>query len=127
MHIRKNIFILVFVTLMTTLLGCSSQSNDAIIKGENTIGKENNNEILGKTNEIRKITSSQLTQITKDMTYKEIINTLGNTKDIGSGISIFRYQYENGEFLDINIYEHDLDLKIREEVYQHIQNMLKSK
>lgn len=118
MHIRKNafVFILVFVPLMTTLLGCSnnsSQSNDA-----------NNNEILGLTNEIRKITSSQLTQITKDMTYREMINTLGNTKDIGSGINIFRYEYENGQFLDINIYEHNLDVRIREEVYKHIQNML---
>jgi hypothetical protein len=118
MHIRKNafVFILVFVPLMSTLLGCSnnsSQSNDA-----------NNNEILGLTNEIRKITSSQLVQITKDMTYREMINTLGNTKDIGSGINIFRYEYENGQFLDINIYEHNLDVRIREEVYKHIQNML---
>ncbi|GGD62745.1 hypothetical protein [Paenibacillus nasutitermitis] len=121
MHIRKNafIFILVFVPLMTTLLGCfnnSSQSNDA-----------NNNEILGLTKEIRKITSSQLAQITKDMTYREMINTLGNTKDIGSGIKIFRYEYENGQFLDINIYEHNLDVRIREEVYKHIQNMLNNK
>ncbi|NEW04888.1 hypothetical protein GK047_02495 [Paenibacillus sp. SYP-B3998] len=115
MHIRKKVFILVFVTLMTVLIGCSnnsSQSNDTI---------ENNNEILGVTNEIRKITSSQLTHIKRDMTYKEIIKALGNTRDIGSGISIFRYEYENGEFLDIKVIDHDLDAKISEEVYQYIQ------
>ncbi|MBP1996057.1 hypothetical protein [Paenibacillus eucommiae] len=121
MHIRKKVFILVFVTLMTALLGCSNNSN------QSNDAKKHNTEILGITNEIRKITSFQLTQITKDMTYKEIINALGNTKDIGSGISIFRYEYENGEFLDIKIIEHDLDAKISEEVYQYIQNVLENK
>ncbi|MCG7409409.1 hypothetical protein MH117_18530 [Paenibacillus sp. ACRRX] len=121
MHVRKNtfIFILVFFSLMTTLLGCSNhnaQSRD-----------ENNNEILGLTNEIRKITSSHLAKITKDMTYREMINTLGNTKDIGSGIKIFRYEYENGQFLDINIFEHNHDVKIREDVYKHIQYFLHNK
>lgn len=121
MHIRKIVFIVFSATLMIALLGCSnnsSQSNSA---------KENSNEISGLTNEIRNITSSQLTQITKDMTYKEIINTLGNTKDIGSGIYIFRYKYENGEFLDIKMIEHNLDARINEELYQYIQTVLENK
>ncbi len=121
MHVRKNtlFFILVFFPLITTLLGCSNHNTQS--------HETNNNEILGLTNEIKKITSSQLAKITKDMTYKELINTLGNTKDIGSGIKIFRYEYENGQFLDINIYEHNLDVKIREDVYKHIQYFLHNK
>lgn len=121
MHIRKIVFIVFSAILMMALLGCSnnsSQSNSA---------KENSNEISGLTNEIRNITSSQLTQITKDMTYKEIINILGNTKDIGSGIYIFRYKYENGEFLDIKMIEHNLDARINEELYQYIQTVLENK
>ncbi|GAB6988070.1 hypothetical protein [Paenibacillus pini] len=121
MHIRKKAFILASVTLMSAIIGCSNNSS------QSNAGKENNNKILGITNEIRKITSSQLTQLTKDMTYRKVINTLGNTKDIGSGISIFRYEYENGEFLDIKMFEQHLDARISEEVYQYIQTELNNK
>ncbi|MDR6553162.1 hypothetical protein J2736_004369 [Paenibacillus qinlingensis] len=116
MYIRRNVFILFFVTLMTVLLGCSNHSTPS-----------NSTEPPVLTTEIRKITLSQLKQITKDMSYKELIHKLGNTKDIGSGISIFRYKFANGKFLDINMFEHDLDAMINEDVYQHIQNVLKIK
>lgn len=125
MHFRMIVLLLVFVACMTVLFGCTNkdgQSEGAIVKEDNTVGKENNIEILGLTNEIRKVTSSQLSQITKDMTYKEIINALGNTKDIGSGRYIFRYEYENGEFLDFNFGGYDGI--ISEQSYLAIQNML---
>ncbi|MDQ0062714.1 hypothetical protein [Paenibacillus harenae] len=127
MNFRMNILFLVFVTCMTVLSGCTSndsQSEGSIVKEENTVGKENNIEILGLTNGNRKVTSSQLSQITKDMTYKEIIYALGDTKDIGSGLYIFRYEYENGEYLDFNFGGYGI---ISEEDYQDIQNMLNKK
>ncbi|WP_307201057.1 hypothetical protein [Paenibacillus harenae] len=122
-----TMLLLVFLTYMMVLLGCTNNGNlskGTIVKEENTVDKESKIEILGLTNEIRKVTSSQLQQITKNMTYIEVVELLGNTKDIASGIIIFRYQFENGEFLDLNAEHGSADAKISEEDYQEIQNLL---
>lgn len=127
MYFRMNMLLFVFVTCMMGLFGCTNNddnlSKGTIVKEDNTVDKENKIEIIGLANEIKKVNSSQLNQITKNMTYEEVIDTLGNTKDIGSGIWIFRYEFENGKFLDLNT-EHGLEVKISEEDYQDIQNML---
>ncbi|GMK40418.1 hypothetical protein PCCS19_34740 [Paenibacillus sp. CCS19] len=127
MYFRMNMLLLVFVTSMMVLFGCTNNddnlSTGAIVKEDHTVDKENKIEILGLTNGIRKVNSSQLNQITKNMTYEEVMDTLGNTKDIGSGIWIFRYEFENGKFFDLNT-EHGPKVQISEEDYQDIQNML---
>jgi hypothetical protein len=56
------------------------------------------------------------------MTYNEIVITLGNSKDLGSGRYIFRYEYENGKFFDLNFAS--LDQIITEQSYKEIQNFL---
>ncbi|RAP75110.1 hypothetical protein [Paenibacillus montanisoli] len=107
------------LTCMTVLAGCAKTDNhpeSPVVKKEQTV------EIAGLTNEIRKVTSSQLSQITKDMTYKEVIDEWGNSKDIGSGRYIFRYEIENGEYLELNFGHFDEVLS--DESYQSIQNLL---
>jgi signal peptidase I len=89
-------------------------------------------EILGKVvgyenkfkieNEIRKVTAKQLRQITKDMTYQEVVNLLGNTKDIGSGRYIISYEYENGKRFNFNFGGYNEI--INDQSYLTIQNLL---
>lgn len=112
---------------MAVLFGCTnSQSEEgAGVKEEisgKIVGNENNIVILGLSKEIKKVTATQLRQITKNMTNKEVVNALGNSTDIGSGRYIFRYEYENGEFIDINFGHYDEI--ISEHSYLAIQNML---
>jgi hypothetical protein len=124
MRFQMIVLLMVFVILD----GCTnndSQIEGAAVKEEisgKRVGNENKIEILGLTNEIRKVTETQLRQITKNMTYKEIVNTLGNSKDIGSGRYIFRYEYENGKFFDLNFGSYDQI--INEQSYEEIQNFL---
>ena len=130
MRFRMNIPVFVVAAVMTLLSGCAHDSSRpvlALANAENTIHQANPNERPGITNEIRTITSSQLRLLSKEMTYEEVIRTLGNTADIGSGIYIFRYAYENGDFLDVNVIDHHMDARISEEFYQRIQNLLNDK
>ncbi|QYR23566.1 hypothetical protein KZ483_12085 [Paenibacillus sp. sptzw28] len=128
MRFHKIVLLLVFVICVTVLNGCTnndSQIEGVAVKDEfsvNRVNNENKIEILGLTNEIRKVTATQLRQITKNMTYQEVIKELGNSKDIGSGRYIFRYEYENGKFFDLNFGGYDG--KISEHSYEEIQNIL---
>jgi hypothetical protein len=84
--------------------------------------QEIKNLILFNSNEIKKVTATQLLKITKKMTNKEVIKALGNSKDIGSGLYIFRYEYENGKFLDLSFGHYDEI--ISEQSFLAIQNLL---
>ncbi|SEM50916.1 hypothetical protein [Paenibacillus sp. OV219] len=120
----RMMILLVIVTSMTFLFGCSNksdnQSEDAVVKEEKIVGNEKIE--LGLSEDIKKLTITQLSQISEDMTYKEVVSTLGNTKDIGSGLYIFRYEYEDGQFLDITFGNYDET--IRKENYIAIQKMI---
>jgi hypothetical protein len=45
------------------------------------------------------ITSSQISAINKGLSYKEIIEILGNTKDIGSGLHVLQYAVDDNKIL----------------------------
>lgn len=49
-----------------------------------------------------KITSSQIKKIEAGMTYKKIIKTLGNTKDVGSGVHVLQYAVDGDKILYIS-------------------------
>ncbi len=53
----------------------------------------NNNDSIDET-PIAKITSEQILELTPSMTYEDIINILGETQDIGSGIYILVYEVD---------------------------------
>jgi hypothetical protein len=119
----RMMILLVIGISMTFLFGCSNnenQSEGAVVKEEKTVGNEKIE--LGLSEDIKKVTATQLSQISEDMTYKEVVNTLGNTKDIGSGLYIFRYEYENGQFLDITFGNYNET--IRKENYIAIQKII---
>jgi signal peptidase I len=100
-----------------------SQTVNAAFSQEEILGKvigyENKIKI---ENEIRKVTTKQLRQITKDMTYQEVVNLLGNTKDIGSGRYIISYEYENGKRFNFNFGGYNEI--INDQSYLTIQNLL---
>ncbi|WP_436235261.1 hypothetical protein [Paenibacillus sp. LjRoot153] len=125
MYFRMIALLLVSVTCLTVIFGCTnndSQSEGTVVKEEKTVGNENNIEKLVLSNEIKKVTATQLRKITKKMTNKEVVKALGNSKDIGSGLYILRYEYENGKFLDFRFGHYDEI--ISEQSYLDIQNML---
>ncbi|MEG0772817.1 hypothetical protein [Clostridium sp.] len=49
-----------------------------------------------------KVTSSEVKSITPGITYKEIIQLLGPTKDIGSGLHVLQYVVDDNKLLYIN-------------------------
>lgn len=44
-----------------------------------------------------RIVQEQVKEIEKDTTYREIVELLGPTVDIGSGLHVLRYEFENGD------------------------------
>ncbi|MDY3795799.1 MAG: hypothetical protein SOZ81_03695 [Agathobacter sp.] len=48
-----------------------------------------------------KITSKQIEQLTPDMSREEVIEKLGDTQDIGSGVYIYVYQVDEEYILEI--------------------------
>ena len=50
---------------------------------------------------IKKVTSEQIRQLTPSMTYRDVIASLGETQDIGSGFYILKYEVDNNYFLNI--------------------------
>lgn len=117
------IIALVFVVLLAGCSNSDTNANDIPVSSDETTGNDKLPEILGLTNEITRVTSSQLRQITSKMTYNDVINVLGNTKDIGSGIWILQYEYETGDMLQLNIINGPESI-IDEGDYQEIQDML---
>ncbi|CAM3384024.1 hypothetical protein PALU110988_19755 [Paenibacillus lupini] len=107
-----NKIYMIVVVLVIFLSGCTSQqnSNPAV------------DDQRAESHEFRKVTAAQLGQITKDMTYKEVINTLGQSKDIGSGRYIIKYELENGDFLDFNFGSYEEVLN--DQSYAAIQKLL---
>jgi signal peptidase I len=102
-----------------------SQSAGAFVKEDilgKVVGYENKIKI---ENEIKKVTAKQLRQIAKDMTYQEVANLLGNTKDIGSGRYILSYEYENGKLFNFNFGGYNEIIKDQD--YLTIQNLLSGK
>lgn len=59
-------------------------------------------EFCSPNNDIGKVTSNSVSEIEKDMTYKEIIMKLGKTKDIGSGLYIAQYVIDDNKILSIS-------------------------
>ncbi|MBD3919215.1 hypothetical protein H8B09_10665 [Paenibacillus sp. PR3] len=119
----RNYWMIILV-IVILLSGCS-RSGELEIRDVPDGANRNANtpEILGLTSEITQVTSSQLKQITNKMTYNDVINVLGNTKDIGSGIWILQYEYESGDSLQLNIIDGP-DSIISEGDYQEIQDLL---
>jgi signal peptidase I len=99
-----------------------SQTAGAFVDEEiigKVVGYENKIEVV---NEVRKVTKEQLRLITEDMTFKEVINIWGDTKDFGSGRYIKSYEYENGENIIFNFGSYD-DI-LDEQSYITIQSLL---
>lgn len=91
LEIKKYIIIFIFV------LFCSS-----MIMGGLILSKDK----LSTNNEVANIKSSKLLKLDKNKTYKEIINTLGKTKDIGDeNIHIAHYIIDKEKDLFITITE----------------------
>jgi len=65
-----------------------------------------------KVNEMgfTKVTSEQIQKLTPEMTYKDIILRLGETKDIGSGIYILVYEVDENYLLKISLKGDDAQL-----------------
>lgn len=88
-----------FIILFLFVLGCI-----CIIKGSIILSQEK----LSADNDVANISTSKLLKIKKDMTYDEIIDKLGNTKDIGTEtIRIAHYTIDDNKdlyltFSDIN-------------------------
>lgn len=61
---------------------------------------------------ITKVTSAQIRGLTPYMTYDDIINTLGETQDIGSGIYILVYEVDGMYLLSIPLAGHNEQLGV---------------
>ena len=64
------------------------------------------------TDEITKVTSEQVLKLTPSMTYKDIVEILGNTIDIGSGIYILKYEVDGKYIIEISLQGDDAELGI---------------
>ena len=53
------------------------------------------------TDTMAQVTSEQVSELTPDMTYKDIIEVLGNTVDVGSGIYILQYEVDGAYTINI--------------------------
>lgn len=71
---------------------------------------------------IATVTTQQLKRIKPDMTYQEVLNRLGSTRDIGSGRYIMIYGHFSGKelFLNFGSYEE----RISDETMKQIKNLL---
>lgn len=82
-----------------------------------------NNNLISPNNSIRNITSQQVKNINKGMTYKEIITKLGSTIQEGYGVICATYLVDNKDLLSIcfgNI--NDICDKSGEELYEQMIN-----
>ncbi|MHB8070402.1 MAG: hypothetical protein ACYDHF_00420 [Candidatus Cryosericum sp.] len=76
---RNMIMSVVLVAVLATLVGCKSTSSLSM------------EEALRWDNPVGYVTSDEVRSIKKGMTYAEIIQRLGPTRDIGSGLHVAHY------------------------------------
>lgn len=64
------------------------------------------------TTSMTKVTSEQIRELTPYMTYNDVINALGETQDIGSGLYILVYEVDNKYFINIPFSGDDAQLGV---------------
>lgn len=88
----------------------SSYSKKEIIRVYDAYKAGENNEILNKllendvdktTKNLLSVTSADIEKLQPNMTYKDVINMLGDTIDVGSGIYILNYKVDDKYILSI--------------------------
>ncbi|XEC94060.1 hypothetical protein AB6A23_22380 [Paenibacillus tarimensis] len=78
--------------LMFLMVGCQISETDTQQNPTESFEKI----IVGT--EIKTVTKEQLTKVTPKLTYEEVVEILGQGKDIGSGLYILEYEYEGQQF-----------------------------
>lgn len=58
------------------------------------------------------VTEAQVRSLTPDMTYREIVQRLGDTLDVGSGIYILKYRVDNAYMISIPLAGDDAQLGV---------------
>lgn len=98
---KKRLFLIAFATLgLSALLiisGCENRYEPHGIEISNTESKTAKLPELYVEGEPAKITYEQVKGIKRDMTYGQVVEMLGATKDIGSGVYVLEYQLEDGK------------------------------
>ncbi len=69
-------------------------------------------EVNYERDNIAQVTSEQLLKLTPSMTYKDIIEILGNTVDVGSGIYILKYEVDGKYIIEISLQGDDAKLGV---------------
>jgi len=88
----------------TTKAVLSARANEVGIENVPSNAKEIYQEIVNYNGLVytAKITSSQISAIKTGLSYKEIIEILGNTKDVGSGLHVLLYAVDGDKILYLN-------------------------
>ena len=98
---KKRLFLIAFATLgLSALLitsGCENRYEPHGIEISNTESKTAELPKLYVDGAPAKITYEQVKGIKRDMTYGQVAEMLGATKDIGSGVYVLEYQLEDGK------------------------------
>lgn len=103
--------------------------------------KNLNNNLISPSNVIRNVTSKEVKNIKKGMTYKEIITKLGSTKQDGYGTICATYLVDNKDLLSIcfgnindscdksgeELYEQMIKISLIDKAYNYLNNDTKSK
>ncbi len=70
------------------------------------------NDKIPVTDTMAQVTSEQVSKLTPAMTYKDIIESLGNTVDVGSGIYILQYKVDGEYIIEIPLADDNAQLGV---------------
>ncbi len=70
------------------------------------------NDKIPVTDTMAQVTSEQVSKLTPTMTYKDIIELLGNTVDVGSGIYILQYKVDGEYIIEIPLADDNAQLGV---------------
>jgi len=93
--------------LTVIMLGETAQNAGIDIEGKDAKELFKDINTVEQGVQIARITSEQVKRVTADMMYNDIVDLLGKTVDVGSGIYILQYEVDGKYTLDISFISQD--------------------
>ncbi len=110
----KNIYVFLLAIsllfILPTCSGCAKTETSQVIEVKDSEGAPLEPPKLFAEGEPTKITKEQVMEIEKETTYREIVELLGPTVDIGSGLHVLHYKFENGDDFLLSVPKWDMSV-----------------